>query len=278
MVFGGGLGPLLLMIGLRTTPAPTASLLLNLEVVLTALIAWLVFHEGIDARLAVGFGCVVLGGVVVSWDSHGSFRVPAGALAIVAACGCWAIDNNLTQKISSKDPRQIAAIKGLVAGSSNVAIGLAVGSSLPSLSTSAAAMGVGVFGYGISLVFFVLALRSLGSARTGAYFAVAPFVGVTVAIAVFGDPIATRLWPAGALIAIGVWLHVSERHDHLHTHKPLTHTHPHVHDDLHHAHIDKQEGGAAAAPHVHEHVHAPTVHAPTVHAHPHRPDIHHRHP
>ena len=134
-------------------------------------------------------------------------------------------------------------------------------------------MGVGVVGYGISLVFFVLALRSLGSARTGAYFAVAPFVGVTVAIAVFGDPIATRLWPAGALIAIGMSLHVSERHDHLHAHEALTHTHPHVHDDLHHAHIDEQDGGAAVAPHVHEHVHVPTVHA-----HPHRPDIHHRHP
>lgn len=270
--FGGGLGPLLLLIGLRSTPAATASLLLNLEVVFTALVAWLVLHEGVDRRLALGFACIVVGAGTVAWDPSGSVGVPLGALAIVGACLCWAVDNNLTQQISSKDPRQIAAIKGLVAGGANVTIALVAGAALPAPARTAAAMGVGVIGYGISLMLFVFALRSLGAARTGAYFAVAPFVGVLVAVVVLGDPMATRVWPAGGLIAVGVWLHLSERHDHRHRHEPLAHTHPHTHDDLHHGHHHEAVGGDPRTPHVHEHVHDPTEHS-----HPHRPDIHHRH-
>jgi drug/metabolite transporter (DMT)-like permease len=269
--FGGGLGPLLLMIGLRTTPAPTASLLLNLEVVLTAAIAWVVFHEGVDRRIALGLGFIVAGGVLVSWNGQGSFGVPIGTVAIAGACGCWAIDNNLTQKVSAKDPRQIASLKGLLAGSANLAIGVGVGGSLPSARITAVTMAIGVVGYGVSLMLFVLALRSLGSARTGAYFAIAPFVGVIVAIGVFGEPIDAQLWPAGALIAVGVWLHLSEHHEHRHFHQPLTHAHPHTHDDLHHTHTHPT-GVAPAETHVHQHEHTLTVHS-----HAHRPDIHHRH-
>ena len=271
ILFGGALGPVLLMVGLRTTSAATASLLLNLEVVLTALIAWIVFHEGVDRRVALGFAFVVTGGVIVSWSDRGGFGVSAGAVAVTAACGCWALDNNLTQKISAKDPRQIACLKGLVAGSGNLGIGVVVGGALPSFEATVSAMGIGVVGYGISLMLFVSALRSLGSARTGAYFAVAPFVGVVVAVVVFGEPFSMRLWPAGALMAGGVWLHLSERHEHRHVHEPLGHSHPHVHDDLHHMHPHPPDVDFAE-PHVHEHDHAATVHA-----HPHRPDIHHRH-
>ena len=271
VVFGGALGPLLLMVGLRTTAAPTASLLLNLEVVFTALIAWIVFHESVDRRVALGFVLIVAGGVIVSWSDHGKFGITAGAFAVMAACGCWALDNNLTQKISAKDPRQIACLKGLVAGSANLGIGMVVGGALPSFGVTVSAVGIGVVGYGISLMLFVTALRSLGSARTGAYFAVAPFVGVVVAIAVFGEPFSTRLWPAGLLMAGGVWLHISELHEHRHVHESLTHTHSHVHDDLHHAHTHAP-GVDPVEPHVHEHEHAPMAHA-----HSHRPDIHHRH-
>jgi drug/metabolite transporter (DMT)-like permease len=269
--FGGALAPLLLMIGLRTTPAPTASLLLNLEVVLTAAIAWLVFHEGIDRRVALGFALIVAGSAVVSWSDDGAFGLPIGAVAVAAACGCWAIDNNLTQKVSAKDPRQIAALKGLLAGGANLAIGLLAGGSLPSLGATAATLSIGVVGYGLSLMLFVLALRSLGSARTGAYFALAPFVGVVVAIVVFGESVRARFAPAAALMMVGVWLHLSERHDHRHVHEPLVHSHPHAHDDLHHVHTHAT-GVDVVEPHVHEHDHTPIAHA-----HPHRPDIHHRH-
>jgi drug/metabolite transporter (DMT)-like permease len=271
VLFGGALGPLLLMVGLRTTPASTASLLLNLEVVFTALIAWLVFHERIDRRLALGFVFIVAGGVIVSWSAHGSIGLSAGAVAVIAACGCWALDNNLTQKVSAKDPRQIACIKGLVAGSANLGIGVALGAALPSANATVSAMGIGVVGYGISLMLFVTALRSLGSARTSAYFAVAPFIGVVVAIAVFGEPFRERLWPAGALIAAGIWLHMAELHEHRHVHEALAHSHAHVHDDLHHVHTHAGEVDSEE-PHVHEHKHAATVHA-----HPHRPDVHYRH-
>jgi drug/metabolite transporter (DMT)-like permease len=146
--FGGALGPLLLMFGLRSTPAPTASLLLNLEVVFTAVIAWVIFHESLDRRVAVGFALIVGGGVVLSWNDHGAFGLPAGALAVAAACGCWAIDNNLTQKISAKDPRQIATLKGLLAGGANLAIGLLAGGSLPAWGATAATMSIGLVGYG----------------------------------------------------------------------------------------------------------------------------------
>ena len=271
VLFGGALGPLLLMVGLRTTAASTASLLLNLEVVFTAFIAWIVFHESIGRRVAVGFALIVTGGVIVSSAGRGSFGVSSGAIAVIAACGCWALDNNLTQKVAAKDPRQIACLKGLVAGSANLGIGALVGGSLPSVVASISAMGIGVVGYGISLMLFVTALRSLGSARTGAYFAIAPFVGVIVAIVAFGEPFSLRLWPAGLLMAGGVWLHLSERHEHRHTHEPLAHSHPHLHDDLHHQHAHPP-GTVVAEPHVHEHVHATMVHT-----HPHRPDIHHRH-
>ena len=270
ILFGGGLGPLLLMIGLRTTRAPTASLLLNLEVVLTAVIAWAAFHENVDRRIAVGFGFIVAGGVVASWRGDGAAGIPIGAVTIVGACVCWAIDNNLTQKVSAKDPRQIASVKGLVAGLANLAIGLSVGGSLPSPRATAATMLIGVVGYGVSLMLFVYALRSLGSARTGAYFAIAPFIGALVAIGVFGEPLDFRLGPAGGLMAIGVWLHLTERHGHRHLHQPLTHEHAHTHDDLHHTHTHPP--GVGGEPHVHQHAHAAMAHD-----HAHTPDIHHRH-
>ena len=268
--FGGGLGPLLLVIGLRATPAATASLLLNLEVVLTAALAWLVFHEGFNRRVGFGLGAILAGGVITSWQSHGRFGLSAGSLTIAGACACWAIDNNLTQRVSAADPRQIATMKGLIAGSANLVIGLAVGGSLPPGRAVIGAMTVGAFGYGLSLTLFVTALRHLGSARTGAYFGVAPFVGVVVAIAVFREPIAARTIPAGLLMAFGVWLHLSEHHDHQHEHALLIHAHLHTHDEDHdHTHAD---GGHVLGAHSHKHRHEPSVHR-----HAHRPDIHHRH-
>jgi len=268
--FGGGLGPVLLVIGLRTTPAASASLLLNLEVVFTALIAWLAFHEGFSARVAVGLGLILAGGLLVSWQP-GHVGFTWGVFAIAGACACWALDNNLTQLVSAKDPRQIATLKGVVAGGANLMLGLLVGGALPDAKATLGAMSIGVFGYGVSLMLFVAALRALGTARTGAFFAVAPFAGVVIAIVGFGDAVPTFLLPAAALMGAGVWLYISEHHAHVHTHESMTHTHAHVHDDEHHGH-DHAPGTDTSSPHSHEHQHDALVHS-----HPHRPDIHHRH-
>jgi drug/metabolite transporter (DMT)-like permease len=271
VLFGGVLAPILLMVGLRSTPASAASLLLNLEGVFTALLAWFVFHENFDQRIALGMVLIVAGGVVLSWQPDGSFGISAGALAVIAACLCWAIDNNLTQKVSSGDPVTIAATKGSVAGVINVGTALAIGAAhRPAVSAIAAGLVVGLVGYGVSLALFVLALRHLGTARTGAYFSIAPFVGAAVSVLLFKEPIAPAVAVAGVLMAAGVWLHLSERHHHEHHHDRLAHTHSHVHDE-HHRH-EHGAGVDPREPHTHFHEHEPMTHA-----HPHYPDIHHRH-
>jgi drug/metabolite transporter (DMT)-like permease len=270
IVTGGVLGPILLMYGLTRTSAAGASLLLNLEAVLTALLAWVVFRENADRRVVLGMALIVAGGVVLAWGGGAGGTRLTGALSVAGACACWAVDNNLTRKVSANDPVFIAATKGLLAGVTNVALALAVGAHLPAPSLTAAAMGVGFAGYGVSLVLFVLALRGLGSARTGAYFSTAPFVGAAIAIAALGEPVAWQFWVAGALMAAGVWLHLTEVHEHEHVHEPLTHTHAHRHDAHHqHEHAFDWDG---REPHTHEHSHAYLVHR-----HPHYPDVHHRH-
>ncbi len=270
VVFGGVLGPALLMFGLMSTAAADASLLLNLESVLTAMIAWLVFRENVDRRILFGMAVIVLGGVLLAWDPQAAGGLSWGALAIAGACLCWAIDNNLTRVVSSGDPVQIAAIKGGVAGTINVSLALLLGASLPAWLPMLGAATIGLFGYGVSLVMFVLALRHLGTARTGAYFSTAPFVGASLALLFLGESPTTLFWIAGGLMALGVWLHVSERHAHEHTHEELEHDHGHRHDE-HHQH-DHEFDWDGAEPHSHPHRHQPITHS-----HPHYPDIHHRH-
>jgi drug/metabolite transporter (DMT)-like permease len=269
-VFGGVLGPLALMYGLRHTSGATASLMLNLETVLTAALAWIVFREHADRRIVAGMLAIVAGGAVLSGEAAGG---PAtdwiGPVAVAAACLCWAIDNNLTRAVSASDPLFIALVKGGVAGTVNTGLALLLDASAPAPTTVAAAMLLGLVGYGVSLVLFVLALRGLGTARTGAYFATAPFIGAALAIALLGERPSTGFWVAAGSMALGVWLHLSERHEHAHTHEPLAHRHTHVHDEHHrHAHA----AGQGPAPHEHWHVHGPLRHK-----HPHFPDLHHRH-
>jgi drug/metabolite transporter (DMT)-like permease len=271
IIAGGVLGPVLLMYGLRRASAADASLLLNLEAVLTALLAWIGFRENADRRIVLGMGLIVAGGVVLAWPGAGAGRTSVfGALSVAGACACWALDNNLTRKVSAGDPVFIAATKGLVAGITNIALALALGARLPPLAWSAAAMGVGFVGYGISLVLFVLALRGLGSARTGAYFSTAPFVGAAIAIVAFGEHVAWPFGLAAGLMAAGVWLHLTEVHEHEHAHEALTHSHAHRHDAHHqHGHAFEWDG---SEPHTHPHTHEPLLHR-----HPHYPDVHHRH-
>jgi len=265
---GGVAGPVLLMVGLGTTPASTASLLLNLEGLFTLGIAWVVFRENVDRRIALGAAAILAGALLLSW-SGGPEGIGWGAMAIAGACCAWGIDNNLTRKLSSADPLQIAMIKGRVAGAVNVALALSAGAALPPPGALLATAVVGFLGYGVSLVLFVLALRHLGSARTGAYFSLAPFAGAVIAIAAFGEPVTERFAAAAVLMGIGLYLHLAERHEHRHRHDPMRHEHRHTHDD-HHRH--GHEGWEGPEPHSHPHAHAPLDHA-----HPHDPDLHHRH-
>ncbi|MBK7540742.1 MAG: EamA family transporter [Candidatus Competibacteraceae bacterium] len=269
VIAGGLMGPILLMAGLRVTPATSAALLLNLENLFTLLIAWLVFHENVDRRVGLGALAILIGAVFLAWQ--GDFSTPqAGALAIAGACLAWAIDNNLTRKLAVADPLLLVTVKGLVAGPVTLAIAAALGESFPAPGLAAAAGAIGAIGYGGSLIAFVLALRQLGAARTGAYFATAPFVGAVLAVLWLAEPLTWQLSMAGALMLVGVWLHLTERHDHFHLHDALIHQHRHSHDEHHqHPHEPNDPPGE---PHVHEHVHAPLEHT-----HPHYPDIHHRH-
>lgn len=270
IVAGGVIGPVLLMLGLAHVAAAQVSLLLNLEGVFTAALAWLVFRENLDRRIVLGMALIVAGGVVLAWPTGAGMDVSLWALAVVGACLAWAIDNNLTRKVSAADPLQIAGLKGLVAGLANTGIAVSMGDALPGVTVLVAAGVVGLLGYGASLVLFVLALRRLGAARTGAYFSTAPFLGAALSLLLLREAPAIAFWGAAALMAAGVWLHVTERHEHTHAHEKLAHDHAHAHDEHHqHAHDFPWDG---SEPHAHFHVHAPLVHS-----HPHYPDLHHRH-
>jgi drug/metabolite transporter (DMT)-like permease len=272
---GGVVGPLLLMLGLTTTPASSAALLLNLEGLATMAIAWSVFRENVDRRLLLGALAILAGAIILSWQGgggpNGGFAgLGFGALAIAGACLAWGIDNNLTRKVSGSDPVQIAMVKGLTAGAVNLTLAVTLGARLPELSLTLAAGVVGFLGYGVSLVLFVLALRFLGTARTGAYFSTAPFIGSLLALVMFGEAITAQLVAAALLMGIGLWLHLVERHDHDHVHETMAHAHAHVHDE-HHRH-DHGPSAPHGEPHVHHHTHVRLIHG-----HPHYPDLHHRH-
>ncbi|MFA7554095.1 MAG: EamA family transporter [Spongiibacteraceae bacterium] len=273
IVFGGCLGPVLLMLGLAQTSGSSASLLLNVEAVLTAVIAWIIFKENADRRIVMGMFAIVLGGIIVSWPSalmEGTNNTWLGPIYIVGACICWAIDNNLTRKVSASDALFIAGSKGLAAGVVNCSIALLLGYQFPEFASFFTGTLLGFLGYGVSLVMFVLALRHLGTARTGAYFSTAPFLGAAVSIALLNEATSIPFWLAATCMAVGVWLHLTESHDHTHTHEPLEHNHPHRHDNHHqHDHVFDRDGNE---PHTHFHQHVSITHK-----HPHYPDVHHRH-
>ena len=274
IAFGGVVGPVLLMFGLTAVNAAAAALLLNLEGVFTALLAWFVFHENVDRRIASGMSAIVLGGLALSWQGGARWSFSLGSLAVIGACLCWAIDNNLTQRVSAGDPVQIAMLKGLMAGAVNTVLALLLGAHIPMPARLAASFALGFFSYGVSLVLFVFALRHLGTARTGAYFSTAPFVGAVLSLLIFREHPSARFLAAAALMGVGVWLHLTEHHGHEHAHDALEHDHAHVHDAHHqHEHTASDPPVRDPVPHSHRHRHDPMTHS-----HPHYPDIHHRHP
>ena len=266
---GGVVGPVLLMIGLTGMPASGVSLLLNSESVFTALLAWFVFKENYDRRIVLGMVAIVMGAVVLSTSGGSSTVELWPSLAILGACLAWGIDNNLTRKVSLTDATWIASIKGCVSGLVNLILAFSLGAAIPESSSVVSAMLVGLFAYGLSLTLFVIGLRHLGTARTGAYFSVAPFFGALLAL-LMGEAITIPLLIAGTLMALGTWLHLTERHVHEHFHKKLEHSHEHIHD-IHHQHAhDSLIPPETKHSHQHRHVQL-------FHKHPHFPDSHHRH-
>lgn len=250
-------------------PASDASLLLNAEAVFTALLAWFAFKENFDRRIAIGMIVIVLGAVVLSWPDEARLSSVWPAFAVLGACFAWGLDNNLTRKVSLSDASWIACVKGLVAGSVNLVLAFVLGATPPPIPNVAGAMVVGFFAYGVSLALFVVGLRHLGTARTAAYFSIAPFFGAALAIAM-GEPVTLPLLLAGGLMALGVWLHLTEQHEHEHMHEVLEHSHAHVHDEHHqHSHEPLVSSGT---PHAHWHRHEALSHT-----HAHFPDVNHRH-
>jgi drug/metabolite transporter (DMT)-like permease len=268
--FGGIAGPVLLMLGLMYMPAASVSLLLNFEGVFTAILAWVVFKENADQKIVIGMLCVVAGGVLLSCvqqDGNLGTGNIFGSLYILAACFCWAIDNNLMRKVSVSDTFFTAGFRGIVSAVVNIGWAILLGHSIPIWHETGKIMFIGLLGYGISLVLFLLALRGLGAARTGAYFSVAPFFGVAIAVLFFQESTSAWFWGAGLIMAIGLYL--TEQHEHIHQHTALLHAHRHVHDE-HHQHMHEPWDDNQPHDHIHEH----TI---LEHSHRHVPDIHHRH-
>jgi drug/metabolite transporter (DMT)-like permease len=266
---GGVAAPISLMLGLKLISGFSASLLLNLEGICTALIAVIICRENAGRNLWLALLCTTAAGVLISWDpGQGRFNI-LGPLLIVLATFCWGIDNNLTRHISEKNPIQITWIKGLVAGLISLSIALLAGNRITFNANIIYALILGALSYGISLVFFIQSLKGLGSSRAGAFFSLGPFIGALISLLIFRNQTEWLMLPAFLLMAAGIWLIVGERHSHVHIHAAITHSHPHTHDDMHHLHSHPQP---VTGTHSHEHTHSELSHA-----HSHWPDTQHRH-
>jgi drug/metabolite transporter (DMT)-like permease len=267
-LLGGFAGPALLVYGLESTDAVRASLLLTLEAPLTALLAAALFHEHVSRRVWFALALITLGAGVLANPARAG-GATRGDLFVVLACLAWALDNSLSRKLADRDPLAVVAAKGLCGASLSLAVAYSAGWITIGFGAALRLLALGAVGYGLSLQLYLRAQRIVGAARTASVFAAAPFVGVAVAVTL-GTP-----WPgavaalSAALMAVGMWLHVTERHDHAHAHPALDHDHAHVHDDGHHAHLhDPMPSGPHAHPHHHD---------PLSHHHEHSEDVHHHH-
>jgi drug/metabolite transporter (DMT)-like permease len=268
---GGVAAPILLLLGLERTPASTASLLLNFESVATTLIAVLIFREAVDKRITYGVVAITFSSILLTWTG-GNWGLSVGALGILGACLFWGLDNNFTRQISDKDPLVIVAIKGLGAGLFSLLLSLLLGKSFPSGWPLILALLVGAISYGISIQLFILALRSLGAARTGALFGIAPFAGTFLSLLILKEVPQLLFWGALPIMVVGSWLMLTEDHQHTHEHESLEHDHSHEHPEGHHEHSHAEMVLNMERKHAHLHSHRKLPHS-----HPHTPDLHHRH-
>lgn len=272
VVLSGGIaGPVLMLLGLGRVGALTGTLLLNLEAPFTLLLAVSVFGEHLGRHAASACALILLGAAALKLEPGALGADLAGVVMLAGACACWAVDNNVTQTLTLRDPFAIVRIKALVAGVTNTVLGLAVGGgAIPPAGPLATALLVGSLGYGVSVVLDAYALRTIGAAREAAYFATAPFVGALVSVVFLGEPLRWHVVLAMAIMALGVVLLLRERHAHLHEHDALEHEHLHEHD-AHHVH-EHAPDDPPGEPHSHRHRHVSLTHD-----HPHVPDSHHRH-
>ncbi len=270
---GAVLGPVALAWGLQHTSGTRASLMLTLEALFTALLAWRLYHETLNGRVWAAMALLLAGGMVLVLDqglrsASGGTQV-WGLLAVLLATAAWGVDNTLSRALAERDPGQVVMAKALLGAAATAALALAFGEPLPSAGAAGTLFAIGATGYGLSLRFYLLAQRAFGAARTGSVFAFAPFIGAAVAVAL-GDRSASGLMALGsALMLAGVVLHLAESHGHEHTHEAQEHEHAHRHDDGHHDHVHDP---APVGEHSHRHRHAPVRHA-----HAHVPDAHHVH-
>jgi drug/metabolite transporter (DMT)-like permease len=271
MLAGGVAAPIVLLLGLKHTPASTASLLLNFESVATTLIAVYFFKESIDRRIAWAVGLVTLASILISWTS-GQWGFSLGAMGVVGACFLWGLDNNFTRHISAKNPLMIVGVKGLGAATFSLALTTILNQEIPSIKIVGLAMLLGSISYGFSIQLFIMAMRHLGAARTSTLFGTAPFIGVALSLLLLHEVPQFLFWIAVPIMLVGAWLMLTENHDHHHIHESVEHTHAHSHPDEHHDHICPAEVPLINSIHSHPHRHQPLKHI-----HPHAPDLHHRH-
>lgn len=261
--------PFLLMTGLSMTTAATASLLSNFEIVATAMIAFFAFKEAVGKRMWLAISLITIASIILSVEDLSSFTFSPGSALILAACACWGIENNCTRMLSLKNPAQIVIIKGIGSGTGSLLIALSTGHYTTSILPIAGALLLGFITYGLSIYFYILAQRHLGAARTSAFYAFAPFIGVGLSLITFREFPAVSFILGLILMIIGTYFTVFENHRHSHVHQEIKHEHRHCHDDGHHNH--KHDFPVEGE---HNHIH---FHEKQVHNHLHMPDIHHSH-
>ncbi|ACB32726.1 protein of unknown function DUF6 transmembrane [Leptothrix cholodnii SP-6] len=268
--FGAVIGPVALAWGLQRTSGTSASLMLTLEALFTALLAWRLYHETLDRRVRAAMALLLAGGMVLVLDQGRTGGTQLlGLLAVLVATAAWGIDNTLSRALAERDPAQVVMAKAALGATATTLLAIASGEPLPGVVAALALLAVGATGYGLSLRFYLLAQRAFGAARTGSVFAFAPFIGAVLAV-VLGDRSASWVMALGSVLMLaGVLLHLAESHGHEHPHEALDHEHAHRHDDGHHEH---RHDPMPAGEHSHAHHHEPMRHG-----HPHVPDAHHRH-
>ena len=269
-LFGAVIGPVALAWGLQHTSGTSASLMLTLEAVFTAVLARLWYHETLDRRVVLAMALLTLGGMLLVFDRAASGGgATLGLLAVTVATAAWGVDNTLSRALAERDPGQVVMFKGALGALATTVLALAFAEPPPRPGPAFALLAVGASGYGLSLRFYLLAQRAFGAARTGSVFAFAPFVGAALAVALGERSGSAWMFGGAALMLLGIVLHLAERHTHAHAHEATLHEHAHTHDDGHHAHVhDLMPVGSHSHPHQH---------AALRHAHAHVPDEHHTH-